>query len=405
MKLPHVIRRRVAGIPLSALLAVAAVLFALNRIPPSQPRRSPEPLGGGTTAPSAHGTDPMAPDPTGTSTLPRTSPTESTSGSPRPSPVLRALINDAMGSLTGDDRLAAIAPLLAEWLATSPADASAWTQTLPAGDFRTDVSAELLLAWSRLNPDDAAAWLASSSILNPESASVLAGAWASANPAKAASWAASLPNPTDRTAAHAAIATAWASSDPTSAATWSANLPNPDRAAAITSAADSWARSNPAAAAAWLASLSPANDPSLVAAAGAVVHHWTESNPGDVSRWLNNLSDGPTKESAIALFSLAAAPLAPTDALLWATSLSDPALRSSTVADVCERWYDAAPDEFKAQIPSQLDQLTETPLRHAIYQMLYEKDPEFRDTLLRIADGELPPPDPPNPPQEPPQEP
>lgn len=361
MKLPHVIRRRVAGIPLSALLAVAAVLFALNRVPPSQPRRSPEPHTEGLT-PTATATNPTAPDPNGSGPQLRTPPAESIPGSPRPSPVLRGLINEAMGALTGDDRLAAIAPLLAEWLAASPAEASAWTQALPAGDFRSDATSELLLAWTRLNPDEAAAWLPTSNLLNPESASVFAGAWAASNPAKAASWAAA--------------------------------LPSPDRAPAITSATDSWARSNPAAAAAWLSSLSPANDPSLVAAAGTVVHHWTESNPGAVSRWLNNLSDGPAKESAIALFSLAAAPLAPTDALLWATSLSDPSLRSSTVADVCERWYDAAPDEFKAQIPNQLDQLEETPLRHAIYQMLYEKDPEFRDTLLRIADGELPPPDP-----------
>jgi len=403
MKLPHVIRRRVAGIPLSALLAVAAVLFALNRVPPSQPRRSPETPTRGTAAPSAAEADPMAPDPTGIRTPPRTSPAESIPGSPRPSPVLRGLVNEAMGALTGDDRLAAIAPLLAEWLAVSPADASAWTQALPAGDFRSDATSELLLAWTRLNPDEAAAWLPASSLLNPESASVFAGAWANSNPTKAATWAASLTNPSDRTAARSAIATAWATSDPTSAATWAASLPSPDRAPAITSAADSWARANPAAAAAWLSSLSPANDPSLVAAAGSVVHHWTESNPGAVSRWLNNLPDGPAKESAVALFSLAAAPLAPTDALLWATSLSDPSLRSSTVADVCERWYDAAPDEFKAQIPNQLDQLEETPLRHAIYQMLYEKDPEFRDTLLRIADGELPPPDPQTPP--PPQDP
>ena len=393
MKLPHVIRRRVAGIPLSALLAVAAVLFALNRVPPSQPRHSREAQTKGST-PTATATNPMAPDPTGTNSQPRTAHTESIPGSPRPSPVLRSLINEAMGALTGDDRLAAIAPLLAEWLAASPADASAWTQALPAGEFRSDATSELLLAWTRLNPDEAAAWLPTSNLLNPESASVFAGAWAASSPAKAAAWAASLPTPTDRTAARAAIATTWATSDPTSAATWAAALPNPDRAPAITSAADSWARSNPAAAAAWLSSLSPANDSSLVAAAGSVVHHWTESNPGAVSRWLNNLAEGPAKESAIALFSLAAAPLAPTDALLWATSLSDPSLRSSTVADVCERWYDAAPDEFKAQIPNQLDHLEETPLRHAIYQMLYEKDPEFRDTLLRIADGEIPPPDP-----------
>lgn len=402
MKLPHVIRRRVAGIPLSALLAVVAVLFALNRVPPSQPRRSPEPIAQGINAPSATGINPVAPDPAGSGPQLRTSSTDTIPGSPRPSPVLRGLINEAMGTLTGDDRLAAIAPLLAEWLAASPADASAWTQALPAGDFRSDATSELLLAWTRLNPDEAAAWLPASNLLNPESASVFAGSWATSNPAKAAAWAASLPNPPDRIAAHSAIATAWATSDPTGAATWAAALPSPDRAPAITSATDSWARSNPAAAAAWLASVSPANDPSLVAAAGSIVHHWTESNPGAVSRWLNNLSDGPAKEGAIALFSLAAAPLAPNDALLWATSLSDPALRSSTVADVCERWYDAAPEEFKAQIPNQLDQLEETPLRHAIYEMLYEKDPEFRDTLLRIADGELPPPDPqPTPPLQP----
>ena len=393
MKIPAFARRRVAGIPLPSILIATAVLIALRTVPPSSRKPTAPP------ASSASQAVPPSPD------SPSDTPTAALPGSPQPGPSdpvpastetrpasLKAAIQDVLSSLQGDARLESLSPLLAEWVLLDAPAAAAWAAALPSGSFRSDAVGELLLHWAAADPEKAAAWLPGSGSLDPESASVLAGKWATSDPAKAASWAASLSNPADRSAARAAIASSWAARDPLNAAAWAQSLDPADFPAAATAVADAWARSAPARAAAWIASLSPEPNPALEAAAGTVVQHWTEQNPGAVSQWLNAMPDSPQKDSAASLFALAAAPVAPTDAMLWASNLTDDTLRRDTVAGVCERWYDAAPDEFKAQIPAQLDLLEESALRHGIYEMLYEKDPEFRLTLLKIADGDIPPP-------------
>ena len=393
MKIPAFARRRVAGIPLPSILIAAAVLIALRSVPPSSRKTAAPPTA---SAPQDFAPSPDSPPGPPPVALPSSQQPAPSSPSPSPSEArrasIRAAIQEILSSLQGDARLESLSPLLAEWIQLDAPAAAAWAAALPAGPFRSDAVGELLLHWAAADPQKAAAWLPGSGSLDPESASVLAGKWAASDPAMAASWAASLSNPADRSAARAAIASSWASRDPLNAAAWAQSLDPADFPAAATAVADAWARSAPARAAAWLASLSPEPNPALEAAAGTVVEHWTEQNPGAVSQWLNAMPDSPQKDSAASLFALAAAPVAPTDAMLWASSLADDTLRRDTVAGVCERWYDAAPDEFKAQIPAQLDLLEESALRHGIYEMLYEKDPEFRLTLLKIADGDFPPP-------------
>jgi hypothetical protein len=393
MKIPAFARRRVAGIPLPSILIAAAVLIALRSVPPSSKKPAAPP-----TASAPQDVAPSPVSPNGSSqTTPPNSPQPAPSD-PKPASsearraALKAAIQEILSSLQGDARLESLSPLLAEWIQLDAPAAASWAAALPAGPFRSDAVGELLLHWAAADPEKAAAWLPGSGSLDPESASTLAGKWAISDPAKAASWAASLSNQADRTAARAAIAGSWAARDPLNAAAWAQSLDPSDFPAAATAVADAWSRSAPARAAAWLTSLSPEPNPALEAAAGTVVQHWTEQNPGAVSQWLNAMPESPQKDSAASLFALAAAPVAPTDAMLWASSLADDTLRRDTVAGVCERWYDAAPDEFKAQIPAQLDLLEEPALRHGIYEMLYEKDPEFRLTLLRIADGDIPPP-------------
>ena len=386
MKLPH--GRRVAGIPVLALAVVVAVLFALRAIPPRL-GRSPHRGTVTGTMPGATTTEDGALRDAASTGRPSAA---TTAAPPRSPDSIRADVVTVMGSQEGDARLESLSPLLAEWLAVDPAGAAQWASSLPAGSFRTDAVTELLVHWADLDPAAAGAWLGASPLLDAETASTLAGRWGAKDPKTAAAWAASLPATPERSAARAAVAAAWAAAEPAVAATWTESLPDADRPAAAVAVADAWARTAPALAAAWVARLSRETGTAAVPAAGIVAMHWTEQDPGAVSRWLNALPDGQQKDAAATLFALGVAPVAPQDALLWAGSLTEPAARAETVAGVCERWYDADPEEFKSGIPAQLDLMEEPALRHAVYAMLYEKDPEFRLTLLKIADGEIPPP-------------
>ena len=383
MKFPQA--RRVAGVPVLALIVVGAVLFALRSIPPRlgrSPQRAAAPETAQAPMPGSETPSPL-PDRLAASSKPAAT---------RSTEAIRADVGAVMGSQEGDARLEALSPLLAEWLAVDAGAAAAWASALPAGTFRTDAVTELLVQWADLDPAAAGAWLASSPLLDAETASTLAGRWGARDAKAAAAWAATLQNGAERSAARAAVAAAWASAEPAVAATWAESLPDADRPAAAVAVADAWARTAPALAAAWVARLSRETSAAAIPAAGIVAMHWTEQDPGAVSRWLNALPDGQQKDAAATLFALGVAPVAPQDALLWAGSLTEPTARAETVAGVCERWYDANPEEFKSGIPAQLDLMEEPALRHAVYAMLYEKDPEFRLTLLKIADGEIPPP-------------
>ena len=117
-----------------------------------------------------------------------------------------------------------------------------------------------------------------------------------------------------------------------------------------------------------------------------VVSSWVDSDAGAVSRWLNALPAGAFYEAAATAFSQAAAEKSPADAILWARSLAKPENREQAVIYAMELWIEKDRHGFVDALPAQLEATTDPALRKAIYDMLYRKDPGFKESLLNLAE-------------------
>ena len=290
----------------------------------------------------------------------------------------------------GDNRGEAIAELLGEWAMFDAPGAGTWVSALPAGDMRNDAAGDLLTAWAAADPAGASAWLASSGSLNAESAGVLAGVWGAKEPQKALAWATALTDPAMRLTAQAAAGGAWASVDPQAASAWVMSLPPGERNSAAVPVVQAWAEKDGAAAAAWLGAAFGSDPKAMQAPAAVVAMVWSGTSPAGVSRWLNTLPEGEVRDAAATAFAVSAAAEAPSAALLWATSLAAPEQRYQTVADVCERWFDEANESFREGIVPALDSMEDPAMRKAVYAMLYERDPGFRDQVLALVEEPAP---------------
>ncbi len=380
-------RRRIAGVSLLSVGLIIAILYALRRIPPGGFPTSPS------TAEHPSASQPVQPAPPSSSSR---------------KPVQRAPRLSAQAYTTaaaqiiqmpeGDARLDALAELMETWAIDSPHGAGQWVGSLPEGTFRTDAAGELLLRWAAADGPAAWAWLTQSPSLSPETLSTLTSAWSQHTPVSASRMAASLTDPQHRLAALTAVAGAWAVTEPAVAATWVETLPPSDRLLTATRIAAIWGEKDGPAAAAWLLRLAGADHSTITAPAAILAEVWTETDPSAVSRWLNNLPPGQTREAAATSFAGAAAAIAPTDALLWAKSLSQDTSRVTTVVDVCEKWFEAAPEEFRIGIEAELTAMPELTMRKAVYAMLYEKDPGFKESLLDLVEQPVPVAPPPPPP-------
>lgn len=294
---------------------------------------------------------------------------------------------EVAGMADGPTRTEAMEALIETWAANDPGVAADWAGSLPAGNFRDDAMSALMFHWGLSAPAEAAAWMARTGIDDPEAVSALAGRWAATDAAAASSWAASQTDPLLRHDAILAVAGAWAGPAPQAAAAWVASLPAAERPGATTTLIATWADSDPAAAAAWLGQQPDAGQESQLAAVSVLATVWAESNPGAVSKYINSLPEGPVREAASSQFAIAAAPNAPAEALTWAMNLTDPLQRNQVVADVCESWYDGAPEGFRSGISDAFAFMEgEGEMRKGVYEMLYERDPAFHDNLLQLVD-------------------
>ncbi len=364
-------RRRFAGVSVFAIVVVIAVLYLLRRIPPSTSG------GGREDEPGRPAADRLRNPAQG----------KAREGSARPARSAAALEAEAARIIEmpeGDARLEALGVLMDTWAVVAPGAAGKWVAGLPAGDFQTDAAGELLDRWAAADGPKAWAWLSASRVMNDESIGRLAGAWAGVSGAVAAHWTGTISDPLLRSAALHATAAAWAGKEPAAAATWVETLPANDKMEAAANVVSAWP--DGAAAGAWLMRLAGDDIDAIAAPAAVLAQRWTEEDAGAVSKWLNALPPGVAREATASVFASAAAPIAPDDALLWAQSLSAPEDRTETVVDVCEKWFEASPDEFRAGIEDQLKTITEPGLRKAIYTMLFEKDPAFKDTLLDLVE-------------------
>ena len=179
---------------------------------------------------------------------------------------------------------------------------------------------------------------------------------------------------------------AWAHTAPQAAAAFAERLPDNDRASAITAVISTWAATAPAEAAAWLTHVSFGSPSDHAITLGALVTPWSAQNPGAVSKFINTLPEGPAREAAASQFAVTAAATAPAEALMWAMNLSDPDQRNQVTADACETWYDKSPETFRAGIEEAMGLMDDPAMRRSVYEMLYERDPDFQTQLLQLVD-------------------
>ena len=285
-----------------------------------------------------------------------------------------------------DNRAEAIEALMESWVASNPQQAADWAGSLPAGTFRDDALSALMVHWAARDPAGAAGWMSRTGVDDGEAASVLAGSWAATDPSAAAAWASSMGNLESRRLAVSSAVSAWAHTAPQAAATFAERLPANDRASAITAVISTWAAIAPTEAAGWLTQVSFESPSDHAIALGALVTPWSTQNPGAVSKFINTLPEGPAREAAASQFAVTAAATAPAEALMWAMNLSDPDQRNQVTADACETWYDKSPETFRAGIEEAIALMDDPAMRRSVYEMLYERDPDFQTKLLQLVD-------------------
>ena len=284
------------------------------------------------------------------------------------------------------NRAEAIEALMETWVGANPQQAADWAGSLPAGTFRDDALSALMVHWAGHAPADAAGWMSRTGVDDGEAASVVAGSWAATNPSAATAWAASMGNLETRRLALSSAVSAWANTDPRSAAAFAERLPANDRSAAITTVVSTWATTAPSEAAAWLTQIPFESDSDQAIAMGALVTPWSTQNPAAVSKFINSLPEGPGREAAASQFAVSAAATAPAEALMWAMNLKEPDQRNQVTADACETWYDRSPETFRAGIAEAIALMDDPAMRRSVYEMLYERDPDFQTKLLQMVD-------------------
>ncbi len=149
-------------------------------------------------------------------------------------------------------------------------------------------------------------------------ASLLAQNWALYSPEEAAGWAQSLTDPQLKKAALSTAISMWAGDNPTAAAAWAMTLPDTElRSQQLAQITQSWAKYDPVKAADWLLSMkppSPTLDPSVQSLVGTIM-----------------------KSS-------------PEIAVMWAGTISDPRIRTSTIMNVARQWMKNDPRKAEAYI-------------------------------------------------------
>ena len=277
--------------------------------------------------------------------------------------------------------------LMSQWASEDPESAAAWVRQLTAGDLREAAAVSLCQTWAGLNPQAAAAWVAENleKGMFQGALGAVASVWAHSQPDAAAKWIASLPA-TDRTVGEVALAQAWGETNPTAAVAWMKSLSPEAQSNVLQSFVVGMSTSDPAAAAAWFQNAVVENPKLPMENVGVIVTSWVANDAGAVSRWLNALPEGPLYEVAASAFAQSVAEKSPADSLVWGRSLADPQAREQAVVYAMETWFDQDRNAFVAALPAQLEATKDPVLRKAIYDMLYRKDPGFRDSLLNLAE-------------------
>jgi len=284
--------------------------------------------------------------------------------------------------------------LMQIWVSKDPTQAADWVSALPHSGMKNDATTELGLAWGNSDPEAAARWVDENIFTEnaPAGAASLTSAWVRTDIEAATEWVESLDRDSPaRKEAIRALAFHLGEIDPTRGLAWISRLKPEDRNLIIVNFAASWSDSDPQAAANWMRFQSAGIDPrTRDQATLAVIHSWAanESEAADASDWIDNLADGEFKENAKATFAESHAETSPAEALPWAQSIDDPQRKQDVTMVVLEEWILQDKEEFKTGITAEWENFDET-LRHEIYDLLLDHDPEFKKQLFTMFEDRV----------------
>ncbi|HEX3729882.1 MAG TPA: hypothetical protein VHV47_08760, partial [Opitutaceae bacterium] len=136
----------------------------------------------------------------------------------------------------------------------------------------------------------------------------------------------------------------WGRSEPEAAYAAATRLaPGDGRPGALDGALSGWSQADAAGLAHYALTLPAGED--RTQALSIALGQWVQDSPGAASAWLNNLAARPEFDAGVAAVAGQPAVIArhPDIAASWAESITDPALRSSTLASVLQNWAEADP--------------------------------------------------------------
>jgi hypothetical protein len=271
----------------------------------------------------------------------------------------------------------ALAELLEKLAITDPKRAMALAEAEGNLKLRADLEQAALRGWGSVSPADAVNWalsqskardrnagvatvLASAAAANPEEAVRVANLICKENPGAAVDYGASLIDALCNTGNFAAAMQyaasgtdserqvwtgkaymQWAELQPEQAAAAANAIADPDiRNQALHAVVGGWAETDPAALTQFLTQSLPGGDYSSMI--GEALHNWVRLDPVGAANWINdNSSLGPDLDegvAAVANMDLFMGDIKPEVMVGWAASITDPTLRSETVANVLRSW-------------------------------------------------------------------
>jgi hypothetical protein len=290
---------------------------------------------------------------------------------------------------TRDERLY---DLMQIWVVKDPAQAAGWIVGLPFSGLKNDATAELGLAWGKRDPRAAAKWVDENIFTEnaPAGAASLTSAWVKIDIEAATEWVESLDaDAPARSEAIKALAYHLGEIDPQRGKAWIARLKPHDRKLILVNFATSWSTAEPRAAANWLRFQAGGIDSGVRDQATlAVIHTWAanEKEAANASAWIDRLADGDLKENAKAAFAETHAETSPPEALPWARDINDPQRRLEVTMVVLEEWILQDKEGFRGEITDRWEAFDE-PLRHQVYDLLLEHDPDFKKQLIDLFEG------------------
>ena len=301
-----------------------------------------------------------------------------------------ALVSKMPDSAKRDERMF---ELMVSWVERDSYQAADWVTSLPYSDMKDHATAELGLAWGKSDPTAAAAWVEENIFTEnaPAGASSLVSSWSRSDLEAAGEWVDSLdPDAPARADALTALAYHLGELDPQRGLTWFSRLAEEDRNLIAVNFVASWATIDPQAAADWLRFQAVDINPrTRDQATLAAIHSWAadEAKAANASTWIDALPDSPLKENAKATFAESHAETSPVEALPWALSLVDEERRHEVAMVVLEEWVIQDRESFKLGM-SENWETYEEPLRHEIYDLLLDHDPDFKDEVYRLLESD-----------------